>query len=270
MAACALLALPVLAAAGGAADRSGSLLEPSVVLPVPAARPPKLFNLGLPRTGTTSLHECVQQLGLRSLHANHNNTIETLYPAAYEAFASGQDSPKISALLAENDAFGDLPWFGLHSALLSNYGKNASSPAVFVATTRNLTQWLPSFRWHVMRWVWPKTGGQGYFRSVFGDDIFTDDAQQRAKSAETSDLDLLLSRRFHAHYAALHREAKKAGVELHILDLDARDAHTIDEKLVALLGGASALKPERPGALCDAYDRDRIDEARLSRAWMMD
>ena len=35
-----------------------------------SACPSPLVNLGLPRTGTTSLHLAVKQLGLRSLHAS--------------------------------------------------------------------------------------------------------------------------------------------------------------------------------------------------------
>lgn len=212
---------------------------------------PKIFNLGLPRTGTSSLNACLVELGLRGLHSNHGQ-IEGWFPEPYDALVAGQDSGALGQALSANDAFGDLPWFTLAETLMRRY---ANESAVFVATRRPLAEWLPSFRHHVMRWVTPDPGSKSYayFQRALGGDVITPTSHDDAMLADTADLDAKLEARFERHYADLERAAAAHRVELHVLELG--QAATIPARLRALAG--AGLAADAP-ASCEAYRHDRL------------
>ena len=248
----------VLAVVDGAASASQPLvLQPAA--PVALSSGPKLFNVGLPRTGTTSLHECLTEWGLRSFHAN-DGTIDTIYPEAYEAFESGSPAPGVEELINGHDAFGDLPWFSLADVLLQR-----DANATFVATRRPVADWLPSFRNHVMKWVYSITTinntvinskSYAYFQAVFGDDIFTPTSYVDALAADTSALDALLTVRFEAHYEELQRAVDAANATLHILDLE--EVETFPEKLRALISSSLPTDSLALPRSCAAYTGERL------------
>ena len=103
--------------------------------------PSPLLNLGLPRTGTTSLHLAVKQLGLRSLHASDLDaaTLGALAAAALD-LSNSTLPPLLNSTLASYDAAGSAPWFALAGVLPQRSLK-------FVATTRDEASWLASARW---------------------------------------------------------------------------------------------------------------------------
>ena len=102
--------------------------------------PAPLVNLGLPRTGTTSLHLAVKQLGLRSLHASDLDAA-TLGALAAAALDLSSTLPALlNSTLASYDAAGSAPWFALAGVLPRRSLK-------FVATTRDEASWLASARW---------------------------------------------------------------------------------------------------------------------------
>ena len=237
---------------------------------------PKLFNVGLPRTGTTSLASCLSELGLRSMHANQGE-IETIYPEAYEGFRSGTNTTAVDALVDANDSFGDLPWFSLAPSLMRKYAPSGAAPrtdgeyslpkvdasAIFVATKRPVDDWVPSFRLHVMRFVHKEPEsphGADYFAATFGSDIFTpgcllgscpDHWNLTLKSDENARLDSLLRQAYHRHYEQLHAAADDAGVTLHILDL--ADAKSIPAQLQELIGEGLADAFAFAAPTCQAY-----------------
>ena len=104
--------------------------------------PSPLVNLGLPRTGTTSLHLAVTQLGLRSLHASDLDaaTLGALAAAALD-LSNSTLPPLLNSTLASYDAAGSAPWFALAGVLPRR------STLKFVATTRDEASWLASARW---------------------------------------------------------------------------------------------------------------------------
>ena len=103
--------------------------------------PSPLVNLGLPRTGTTSLHLAVKQLGLRSLHASDLDaaTLGALAAAALDLHNSTLPA-LLNTTLASYDAVSSAPWFALAGVLPRHSLK-------FVATTRDEASWLASARW---------------------------------------------------------------------------------------------------------------------------
>ena len=103
--------------------------------------PSPLLNLGLPRTGTTSLHLAVKQLGLHSLHASDLDaaTLGALAAAALD-LSNSTLPPLLNSTLASYDAAGSAPWFALAGVLPRRSLK-------FVATTRDEASWLASARW---------------------------------------------------------------------------------------------------------------------------
>ena len=116
---------------------------PADCLPAQRCSMATVVNLGLPRTGSTSLHAAMQTLGLRSLHAADSS------PAALAALAraalsgAGLQAPLRHGLMC-HDAVGGAPWFALAPQALS---PSAAPRLKLVATTRDRASWLPSARW---------------------------------------------------------------------------------------------------------------------------
>ena len=87
------------------------------------ALPPKIFVVGLPRTGTTSFCASTLQLGLKTAHTAFTNQC-----------------------LAEAKVFADAPFF-------TNYARMAEQfpDALFVYLERDLNSWVPSIRQLLVR-----------------------------------------------------------------------------------------------------------------------
>ena len=92
---------------------------PTVIRTGPAA-----VNLGLPRTGTTSLHYAVLQLGLNSSHiAELMQTEAAASQALFELFLSGSNVSEYVNNLLKFDVMGDTPFYlqATKQALLTHY-----------------------------------------------------------------------------------------------------------------------------------------------------
>lgn len=85
----------------------------------------KIFGIGLPRTGTTSLHNALKVLGLKSKH----------FP--FELYNSDNLS-----LVDKFDAFEDSPIPLIYEKLDVEFPNSK-----FILTTRSLNSWLNSMKW---------------------------------------------------------------------------------------------------------------------------
>lgn len=106
---------------------------------MPDPRRPRVFGIGLNKTGTTSLHHAFELLGLNSLHWG-GPPIRRLVEAALE-----EGRPLLDDLDPAIDAFSDV------EALSLNFDRlDAQYPGSrFVLTTRSREDWLESRRRHV-------------------------------------------------------------------------------------------------------------------------
>ncbi|WP_258105243.1 sulfotransferase family protein [Marinoscillum sp. MHG1-6] len=109
----------------------------------------KVFCIGLSRTGTTSLHELLQELDLRSVHY-------------IEPLIEGKDW----TLVDHNDAISDTPIPLLFKSCDQRYPHSK-----FILTTRNKDAWLDSMKWLFRHgkviWNWPRSVDQ-YHRELYG------------------------------------------------------------------------------------------------------
>jgi hypothetical protein len=104
-----------------------------------SARQPKVFGIGLTKTGTASLHAALEQLGYRSLHWGGFETLARVCKAIDES------KPMLHYLDPELDAFSDI--FAItHYFHLADVQYPRSK---FILTLRDLEQWLESRRLHV-------------------------------------------------------------------------------------------------------------------------
>ena len=85
----------------------------------------KVFCIGLPRTGTTSIHLAFQYLGLKSIHYPKELWGDIHHP-----------------IMASHSAFSDTPLPLLYQGIDKAYPKS-----LFVLTTRELNKWLKSCQW---------------------------------------------------------------------------------------------------------------------------
>ncbi len=107
--------------------------------PGPDPDRPRVFGIGLNKTGTTSLHEALGILGLRSLHWGGpalRRFVET-------SLAAGD--PLLSRLDPHLDAFSDIQVLSEHFELLDRQYPGSR----FVLTVRPLDDWIESRRRHV-------------------------------------------------------------------------------------------------------------------------
>ena len=87
----------------------------------------KIFGIGLPRTGTTSLHQALQYLGYTSIHT------------PLKLFKNPDHE------LCDNyDAFSDSPVPFIYPILDKRYPGSK-----FICTTRDIDSWLESIEWNV-------------------------------------------------------------------------------------------------------------------------
>lgn len=102
-----------------------------------ARRGPRIFGIGLSRTGTTSLHEALQVLGYKSAHYLPDSRV-----AAYLEHGGALRLDEWSAY----EAVSDVPVCGLFRELDQSFPH-----ARFILTTRALGGWLASCRRHWAR-----------------------------------------------------------------------------------------------------------------------
>jgi hypothetical protein len=127
--------------------------------PPPQPCDPKLFVIGLSKTGTTSVHLALEQLGLRSFHWGGRN--------AYHAVLQAQrDGDRLAAPLNERyEAFSDIETLSVRFDLLDLQYPGSR----FILTVRDVDDWLASWSRHVDRNEQRKRdGAQGL--SNIGDD----------------------------------------------------------------------------------------------------
>jgi len=99
----------------------------------------KIFCIGVNKTGTSSLHEAFQILGLRSLH--------NVYKANALIEAAIQANQKLLLHLDEYDAFSDHPFFRYYQDLDLQYPGSK-----FILNTRDSKRWVESRIKHDQRW----------------------------------------------------------------------------------------------------------------------
>lgn len=101
---------------------------------------PKIFCIGLNKTGTISLHQALTTLGFSSLHWGG--------PASRQAVerAIREDKPLLE-YLGDYDAYSDIQRLSVNFDVLDRqYPGNR-----FILTTRDVEEWLDSRRRHVLR-----------------------------------------------------------------------------------------------------------------------
>jgi Sulfotransferase domain len=102
---------------------------------------PRIFGIGLTKTGTASLHAALELLDYRSLHWGGFETLAEVCRAIDES------RPMLDYLDPELDAFSDI--FAItHYFYLADVQYPGSK---FILTVRDLEQWLDSRRRHVER-----------------------------------------------------------------------------------------------------------------------
>eukprot|EP00966_Prymnesium_polylepis_P223769 5177417-Prymnesium_polylepis.1 len=102
----------------------------------------KLFNVGLPRSGTTWFHAAMKLSGLRSLHCNEADGCQSIDKSKLNAAFENGDTAYIRAVISKFDAFSDLPWYN-HAEEMRRLMPN--SP-VYLATIRPYSDWSRSVR----------------------------------------------------------------------------------------------------------------------------
>lgn len=100
---------------------------------------PRIFGIGLNKTGTTSFHEALTTLGFESLHWG-GPTVRQLVEAA---LAAGE--PLLSRLDPRFDAFSDVLPLATNFELLDRQYPGSR----FVLTVRPVDEWVRSRRQHV-------------------------------------------------------------------------------------------------------------------------
>ena len=102
---------------------------------------PRVFGIGLIKTGTSSLRVALEGLGFRALHGGRREVMATVQRAIDEG------EPMLSNLDPEYDAFADV--FGI-----THYFYLADAPypgSKFILTVRDLDEWIDSRRRHVLK-----------------------------------------------------------------------------------------------------------------------
>ena len=102
---------------------------------------PRVFGVGLIKTGTSSLRTALETLGFTALHGGPLEVMATVQRAIDEG------EPMLKYLDPEYDAFADV--FGVTHYF---YLADAQYPgSKFILTVRNLEDWLDSRRRHVLK-----------------------------------------------------------------------------------------------------------------------
>lgn len=99
-----------------------------------------MFCIGLNKTGTTSLHAALQELGYRSLHHREPESTEAVARAVREGLP-------LLTHLGDHDAFSDIQSLAVRFVELDEQYPDSR----FILTVRDLGDWLDSRRRHVER-----------------------------------------------------------------------------------------------------------------------
>ena len=125
----------------------------------------KVFGVGLSKTGTTSLHSALEQLGLRSLH-NPESMLSL----------DGEELRFSTALAAQYDALSDLPVAAFYRELDRSFPGSR-----FVLTTRAEEPWLASCANHFDPSAFhPNDVIRRLVERVYGSPVFEPDAFRSA------------------------------------------------------------------------------------------
>jgi hypothetical protein len=111
---------------------------------------PRVFGIGLNKTGTTSLHEALTILGFRSLHDGGPD----VHNAVKRAIDDG--APLLSNLDQRFDAFSDIGLLSRRFRMLHSQYPGSH----FVLTLRPVDAWVDSRRRHVERNLALKAAGE--------------------------------------------------------------------------------------------------------------
>lgn len=163
----------------------------------------KIFNLGLPRTGTTSFHNFLLKNKIKSIHTN-DGLIKYIYPAEYYKFKNNEPS-FLDYFIENNDAFSDLPWYSLSDELLNRYKKNA----LFFATTRDAASWVKSIK-KIKKHMFEYEQISNYHFEAFNGII----------TKNSTGADELLLEFFKNHNNKLIQLSKSQKIEIEFLDLN--------------------------------------------------
>lgn len=116
---------------------------------------PRIFGIGLNKTGTSSFHQAMTILGFRSLHDGGRS----VHDAVQQAIDDGV--PLLSNLDQRFDAFSDIGLLSRRFRMLDRQYPGSR----FVFTVRPVEQWLDSRRRHVERNIALKKAGK--YHSTF-------------------------------------------------------------------------------------------------------
>jgi hypothetical protein len=109
--------------------------------PAPAPGPPKVFGIGLNKTGTTSLHLACKQLGLRSFHWGSR-------PAYLGITQAERDGERLLHRIGEQyDVYSDIETLSLRFDIADLQYPGSR----FILTVRDVDGWVDSRRRHVER-----------------------------------------------------------------------------------------------------------------------
>lgn len=107
----------------------------------------KIFNFGLPRTGTTSFHIFMEKNGFNSMHTN-DGYINKCFPKDYFDFLIDKNISNnlIDSYIKKYQVFSDLPWYSLklRQKILNKYKNDPN--VYFVYTTRSKEKWINSIK----------------------------------------------------------------------------------------------------------------------------
>jgi hypothetical protein len=111
---------------------------------------PRIFGIGLNKTGTSSFHEALTILGFESLHYGGSAAADAVQRAIRD------EVPLLSNLDPRYDAFSDIGLLSRRFRLLDEQYPGSS----FVLTTRPFGDWIDSRRRHVERNIAAKATGK--------------------------------------------------------------------------------------------------------------
>jgi hypothetical protein len=122
----------------------------------------KIICIGMPRTGTGSLHRALSHLGIKSIHlAGDKRTVQQLRAGDYKLDC-----------LKENDAISDAPIPAIFPQL-----DTAFPGSKFIFTSRSLDSWIESHKNVAFNRITPTPGSmRDFYRSIlYGVNDFSED-----------------------------------------------------------------------------------------------
>ena len=102
----------------------------------------KIFCIGFPKTGTTSLEEALSLLGYNVCRGHYNNRHTNYLISLFY----NKNFDEIDRIISYYDAFTDLPWGGTDFYI---YLSNKYPKAKFIHSERNHEEWYGSLEKNV-------------------------------------------------------------------------------------------------------------------------